>query len=189
MLGPTGNARKGKSFRQNEKLKYLQILEKETHKAFGPSNGAAQRPNLSDIQLYEGNTETGLFVPLENGFAWGTGTKTITNGIWIWSRPFLLMNCDGTEIAVIVLDTEGLNASHGGTKFCAKLDAQILSMTALFSSVLVKNTIHFLKFSLKNVHFLDFLYERCKRKFEFACKLHEIWQSCPKRFSLPGRYT
>ncbi|XP_077326055.1 RING finger protein 112-like isoform X2 [Lithobates pipiens] len=41
-----------------------------------------------------------------NGFPWRSGTDIVTEGIWIWGKPFLL-EINGKKMAVFLLDTEG----------------------------------------------------------------------------------
>ncbi|OCT59101.1 RING finger protein 112-like [Xenopus laevis] len=81
------------------------------------------------------------------GFEWGSGTDSITRGIWIWNRPFIL-EFKGKKVAVFVLDTEGSQDIGRSEDISIKLSA--LSM--VLSSYLIFN-VH----SLLNSTTLDYL--------------------------------
>ncbi|XP_063791217.1 RING finger protein 112-like isoform X2 [Pseudophryne corroboree] len=74
------------------------------------------------------------------GFAWLPGTDTITKGIWMWNKPFILKR-NGDKMAVFVLDTEGSLDIESDRETCIKLSA--LSM--LLSSYLIFNISAMLK--------------------------------------------
>lgn len=42
------------------------------------------------------------------GFSWKRGSKRDTNGVLMWSDVFLYTNDDGEDIAIILVDTQGL---------------------------------------------------------------------------------
>lgn len=117
-------------------------MEKVTHEKHFLKGENERDPGALDVSFYNDCQENSLFTPLKNGFEWGTGDNTITNGIWMWSRPFLLLDIDDVEIAVLVFDTPGLNASHVGNNnkkiWDPIVDAQIFSITSLLSSVQVR---------------------------------------------------
>ncbi|KAM4024421.1 RING finger protein 112-like [Anomaloglossus baeobatrachus] len=71
--------------------------------------------------------------PLD-GFEWKSGTDSLTKGIWVWNRPFILER-NGEKMAVFVLDTEGSLEIESDRETCVKLSA--LSM--LLSSYLIFN--------------------------------------------------
>ncbi|KAM5152125.1 RING finger protein 112-like isoform 1-T2 [Mantella aurantiaca] len=68
------------------------------------------------------------------GFEWRSGADSVTKGIWIWSKPFILERNE-EKLAVYVLDTEGSLDIEGDRETCLKLSA--LSM--LLSSYLIFN--------------------------------------------------
>ncbi|OCT61952.1 RING finger protein 112 [Xenopus laevis] len=68
------------------------------------------------------------------GFDWSAGTESITKGIWIWNKPFILER-NGEKMAVFVLDTEGSLDIEGSRDTSIKLSA--LSM--ILSSYLIFN--------------------------------------------------
>lgn len=68
------------------------------------------------------------------GFDWKSGTDSLTKGIWVWDRPFILER-NGEKMAVFILDTEGSLDIESDRETCIKLSA--LSM--LLSSFLIFN--------------------------------------------------
>ncbi|XP_056391433.1 RING finger protein 112-like isoform X2 [Hyla sarda] len=105
-----GEKRKGKSSLLNYILRALYNLEKGQPVSLG------------------GADET------LSGFKWRSGTDSVTKGIWVWSRPFILER-NGEKMAVFVLDTEGSLDIESDRETCIKLSA--LSM--LLSSYLIFN--------------------------------------------------
>ncbi|XP_077303193.1 RING finger protein 112-like [Lithobates pipiens] len=102
-----GERRKGKSSLLNYILRALHCLER------------GQPVNLGqDDDLPE--------------FEWRSGIDSVTKGIWIWSKPFILER-NGEKMAVFVLDMEGSLDIEGDQEICPKLSA--LSM--LLSSHLI----------------------------------------------------
>lgn len=68
------------------------------------------------------------------GFEWRGGREKCTEGIWIWSRPFMIPK-DGRRIAVMLMDTQG--AWDG--MMSKEQSATIFGLTALLSSKLIYN--------------------------------------------------
>lgn len=139
IISASGNARKGKTLKQNYLLEWLSCLEK--------GNGFKKRENYPNscqnvkevtefISLKKGKSPNDRVHP-PSGFFWSSGQKPVTRGIWMWSRFFLLDDQAGGKVAVVVLDTEGLNAAHQGDKFDTRIDAQIFAISSLISSVQV----------------------------------------------------
>ncbi|KAL1482525.1 hypothetical protein MTO96_033740 [Rhipicephalus appendiculatus] len=42
------------------------------------------------------------------GFRWGPGDTRETTGILLWNEAFLMTNSDGEEVAVLLMDTQGI---------------------------------------------------------------------------------
>ncbi|XP_073491632.1 RING finger protein 112-like [Aquarana catesbeiana] len=105
-----GEKRRGKSTLLNYILRALHCLER-------------QQP----VSL--GHDEEPL-----TGFGWRSGVDSVTKGIWIWSKPFILERNE-EKLAVFVLDTEGSLDIEGDRENCLKLSA--LSM--LLSSHMIFN--------------------------------------------------
>ncbi|XP_073491637.1 RING finger protein 112-like [Aquarana catesbeiana] len=106
----TGERRKGKSTLLNYILRALHCLER----------GQPVSLEQDDEPL--------------TGFEWRGGIDSVTKGIWIWNKPFILER-NGEKMAVFVLDTEGSLDIEGDRETCLKLSA--LSM--LLSSHLIIN--------------------------------------------------
>lgn len=69
------------------------------------------------------------------GFAWRPGKDKCTQGIWLWSSPFVFRDQDGRKIAVLLMDTQG---AWDDTMTKAQ-SATIFGLTALLSSKLIYN--------------------------------------------------
>uniref|UniRef100_A0A803KC53 Ring finger protein 112, gene 2 n=1 Tax=Xenopus tropicalis TaxID=8364 RepID=A0A803KC53_XENTR len=111
-----GEKRWGKSFLMNYILRALSCQERGEPLSLGPDGE-----------------------PL-NGFEWKAGVDSVTKGIWIWNKPFVLEVMSG-KMAVFVLDTEGSLDIQSSQEICIKLSA--LSM--ILSSYLIFNVNSFLK--------------------------------------------
>ena len=59
-----------------------------------------------------------------------------TMGIWMWSRPYKCTLQDGTDVTMILLDTEGIDATSATTRG----DDQIFTLSVLLSSLLIYNS-------------------------------------------------
>eukprot|EP00437_Effrenium_voratum_P011717 CAMPEP_0181443472 /NCGR_PEP_ID=MMETSP1110-20121109/24572_1 /TAXON_ID=174948 /ORGANISM="Symbiodinium sp., Strain CCMP421" /LENGTH=609 /DNA_ID=CAMNT_0023567451 /DNA_START=86 /DNA_END=1915 /DNA_ORIENTATION=- len=70
-----------------------------------------------------------------SGFAWRPGKDKCTQGIWLWSTPFIFPDKDGRKIAVLLMDTQG---AWDDTMTKAQ-SATIFGLTALLSSKLIYN--------------------------------------------------
>mmetsp|Transcript_97680 Transcript_97680/g.119641 ORF Transcript_97680/g.119641 Transcript_97680/m.119641 type:complete len:606 (-) Transcript_97680:134-1951(-) len=70
-----------------------------------------------------------------SGFAWRPGKDKCTQGIWLWSTPFVFPDKDGRKIAVLLMDTQG---AWDDTMTKAQ-SATIFGLTALLSSKLIYN--------------------------------------------------
>ncbi|KAG9467445.1 hypothetical protein GDO78_014929 [Eleutherodactylus coqui] len=116
LLCVIGEKRRGKSFLLNYIIRALESQEKGEEFNLGANDEPLQ------------------------GFEWRCGIDSITKGIWIWNRPFIL-GPEGEKVAVYILDTEGSLDIEGDRQSCIKLSA--LSM--LLSSHLVFNVAGILK--------------------------------------------
>ncbi|XP_075034910.1 RING finger protein 112-like isoform X2 [Mixophyes fleayi] len=109
-----GEKRRGKSTLMNYIVRALHSQEKEQPVSLGKTDE-----------------------PL-NGFIWSQGIDSLTKGLWVWNRPFILKR---NKMAVFVLDTEGSLDIESDRNICIKLSA--LSM--LLSSYLIFNITSSLK--------------------------------------------
>ncbi len=76
----------------------------------------------------------------ENGkrnacFEWQGGEIRMTTGIWIWSKPFVRQAIDGTRVAVLLIDTQGMFDNETSMS----LTACIFGLSTLLSSRLIYN--------------------------------------------------
>lgn len=53
-------------------------------------------------------------------FEWRGGVERMTTGIWMWSEPFVRKTEGGKEVAVLVVDTQGMfdNETSMGLTAC-----------------------------------------------------------------------
>ncbi|XP_073507019.1 RING finger protein 112-like isoform X2 [Phyllobates terribilis] len=110
LISVIGERRTGKSFLMNYIMKALHIQEKT--KTF----------------------DLGAEDEILKGFNWKPGPGTVTNGIWIWSKPFIL-ELNKQKIAVFLMDMEGSMDIHTERKSNIKM----CMLTMLLSSHLVYN--------------------------------------------------
>ncbi len=68
-------------------------------------------------------------------FEWKGGENRMTTGIWIWSKPFVRQAVDGTRVAVLLIDTQGMFDNDTSMS----LTACIFGLSTLLSSRLVYN--------------------------------------------------
>lgn len=90
--------------------------------------------------VYEGNsariTEGSKLDDASEGFAWRPGKEKCTQGIWLWSSPFVFTDKeDGRRVGVLLMDTQG---AWDDTMTKAQ-SATIFGLTALLSSKLIYN--------------------------------------------------
>jgi len=69
------------------------------------------------------------------GFDWQGGMDKCTEGIWLWSVPFVLPREDGRKVAVLLMDTQG--AWDGAMS--KDQSATIFGLTSLLSSKIIYN--------------------------------------------------
>ncbi|XP_035016938.1 atlastin-3 [Hippoglossus stenolepis] len=69
------------------------------------------------------------------GFSWRGGSEPETTGIQLWSEVFLIPKSDGTEVAVLLMDTQGAFDDQSTVKDCAT----IFALSTMTSSVQIYN--------------------------------------------------
>uniref|UniRef100_T1JZM7 GB1/RHD3-type G domain-containing protein n=1 Tax=Tetranychus urticae TaxID=32264 RepID=T1JZM7_TETUR len=104
-----GESRKGKSFLLNYFLRYLQRYDQEDW--LGDPNEPLQ------------------------GFLWTQGAESCTTGIVLWPEPLIVTRKDGTKIAVILMDTQGLFVDATEQEDCN----YIFAISSFLSSIQVYN--------------------------------------------------
>ncbi|CAL8122122.1 unnamed protein product [Orchesella dallaii] len=107
IISINGKQRSGKSFLANQFVRYLKYSEKG---------------------------DNWLDKTLNSDFEWRGDLQRVTSGIQIWHEP-LYVNVGGKEIAVIIMDTQGLHDQKTG----AQENAIIFGMSVLLSSVFIFN--------------------------------------------------
>uniref|UniRef100_G3MKI6 GB1/RHD3-type G domain-containing protein n=1 Tax=Amblyomma maculatum TaxID=34609 RepID=G3MKI6_AMBMU len=87
--------------------------------------------------LYNSGSPVWLGSPSDplRGFKWRSGCDRHTTGILIWDEVFLVNTSQEKELAVLLMDTQGINDD----KSTIKESAAIFALTAMLSSVLVYN--------------------------------------------------
>lgn len=71
------------------------------------------------------------------GFGVGPSINPCTKGIWIYNKPINFRTADGEEIALLILDSEGLGAFDQETNH----DTKIFMLSVLLSSFFIYNSI------------------------------------------------
>lgn len=69
------------------------------------------------------------------GFSWRGGSEPETTGIQLWSEVFTVQKSDGTEVAVVLMDTQGAFDDQSTVKDCAT----IFALSTMTSSVQIYN--------------------------------------------------
>ena len=70
------------------------------------------------------------------GFSWKSGSKPDTNGILMWSKPFIrVIPTTGEEVAILLMDTQGAF----DTKSTVKQNATIFALSTMLSSIQIYN--------------------------------------------------
>ncbi|XP_071395512.1 atlastin-3 [Centroberyx affinis] len=69
------------------------------------------------------------------GFSWRGGSEPETTGIQLWSEVFLVQKSDGTEVAVVLMDTQGAFDDQSTVKDCAT----IFALSTMTSSMQIYN--------------------------------------------------
>jgi actin-like ATPase involved in cell morphogenesis len=121
LLSIAGASRQGKSFLMNVILHYLEELEK------GAAGGGGVDAWDSIASLHS-----------VDGFHIENRNVRDTIGIWMWSKPFVFKQSSGQEIAILLMDTQGVF-----DKFSTKREwAMIVGLSLLTSSCLIYNLLN-----------------------------------------------
>ncbi|MEE6474835.1 hypothetical protein FKM82_010513 [Ascaphus truei] len=90
--------------------------------------------SISSLIFQSSSWIGGNFEPL-TGFTWRGGCERETTGIQIWSEVFVIDKPDGSQVAVILMDTQGAFDSQSTIKDCAT----VFALSTMTSSVQVYN--------------------------------------------------
>lgn len=130
VLSVVGAFRSGKSFLLSLMLRFLR------HRANG---GVCKGPFDSEWMtaegdsLTEGNVNEGEGTESARSFPWRGGQARQTLGIWMWSEPFVVNAPDGSKVALLLMDTQGMFDNETSMT----LTAQIFGLSTLVSSLQV----------------------------------------------------
>ncbi|KAF6726574.1 Atlastin-3 [Oryzias melastigma] len=69
------------------------------------------------------------------GFSWRGGSEPETTGIQLWSEVFVVQKSDGSEVAVVLMDTQGAFDDQSTVRDCAT----IFALSTMTSSVQIYN--------------------------------------------------
>lgn len=71
----------------------------------------------------------------DSSFQWRAGKERTTTGIWMWSEPFIRRVANGEEVAVLLMDTQGMFDNETSMN----LTACIFGLSTLLSSYQIYN--------------------------------------------------
>jgi atlastin len=148
VVSVVGTFRTGKSFLLDLFLRFLR------HGAASSSSAAAPEAEPAGASAHaewlrfegarlEGNAASGAAdfarrdAPPQRraGFKWRAGNERQTTGMWLWSEPFVRARADGSRVAVLLMDTQGLFDS----KVAQMLTTQIFGLSTLLASYQIFN--------------------------------------------------
>ena len=138
-----GAYRTGKSFLLDLFLRYLRYMERSSHPHEGSSVDFRSSDGIPEWLVADGAKVTeGLGEKCDrNGFQWRGGMEKCTQGVWIWSHPFMISRPteDNPEIsekvAVLLLDSQGAFDSQ----MTKDQSATVFGLTAVLSSLQIYN--------------------------------------------------
>lgn len=128
VVSVVGAFRTGKSFLLSWFLRYL---ERHCVKK-GGSSVACRDDETDDKEWYE---RVQTLNQHEGSFDWRGGTARNTTGMWMWSDPYFLPRSSGEDVAVLLVDTQGM-FDHETT---VGLTAAIFGLSTLLSSYQIYN--------------------------------------------------
>jgi len=126
VVSVVGAFRTGKSFLLSWFLRYL-----ESHCT--KRGGSPENVDSADEKKWHERVQT--LNQHEGSFDWRGGKERNTTGIWMWSDPYFLKRDSGEEIAVLLVDTQGM-FDHETT---VGLTAAIFGLSTLLSSYQIYN--------------------------------------------------
>lgn len=132
VISVVGAFRTGKSFLLSWFLRYLE--ENCVRKSVESKDNAAtdDTTNQDGKKWYE---RVQTLNQHEGSFDWRGGTERNTTGMWMWSEPYFLPRENGEEVAILLVDTQGM-FDHETT---VGLTAAIFGLSTLLSSYQIYN--------------------------------------------------
>jgi len=125
VVSVVGAFRTGKSFLLSWFLRYL-----ESHCV---QRGAQSKSNSDDGKKWFERVQT--LNQHEGSFDWRGGKERNTTGMWMWSDPYFLPRSSGDDVAILLVDTQGM-FDHETT---VGLTAAIFGLSTLLSSYQIYN--------------------------------------------------
>lgn len=147
IISIAGEYRKGKSFLLNFFLQYLQYRTQHGSPALTPES------EMVNVIRHQNHTWL-RDIQKGSGFHFKSGIRRDTTGISMWSQPFLIKKKNGKELAIIVMDSQGLYDS--ATE--ANDNVRLFTMVSLLSSSLMLNTAQNINFNqlVQLKYFMDY---------------------------------
>ncbi|CAM9711949.1 unnamed protein product [Ectocarpus sp. 12 AP-2014] len=141
VVSVVGAFRTGKSFLLSFFLRYLNSgSEDDASEAWMTADGPSLREGNRNSVKPAGGRAQGVQEEEGEGsslrsFEWRGGVERMTTGIWMWSEPFVRRMEGGKEVAVLVVDTQGMfdNETSMGLTAC------IFAVSTLLSSCQIYN--------------------------------------------------
>lgn len=130
VISVVGAFRTGKSFLLSWFLRYLE--EHSVRKSDEDKASASDEANQEGKKWYE---RVQTLNQHEGSFDWRGGTERNTTGMWMWSEPYFLPRENGEEVAILLVDTQGM-FDHETT---VGLTAAIFGLSTLLSSYQIYN--------------------------------------------------
>eukprot|EP00984_Skeletonema_dohrnii_P003988 scaffold1363_cov117-Skeletonema_dohrnii-CCMP3373.AAC.10 len=130
VISVVGAFRTGKSFLLSWFLRYLE--ENCVRKYDENDANAADDTNQDGKKWYE---RVQTLNQHEGSFDWRGGKERNTTGMWMWSEPYFLPRENGEEVAILLVDTQGM-FDHETT---VGLTAAIFGLSTLLSSYQIYN--------------------------------------------------
>lgn len=162
-----GAFRGGKSFMLDLMLRYLNYTEAHPEEM--------QRENVGTIPARGGTDEypipqwlaeagasvsEGSSASDESGFRWRGGMEKCTQGIWMWSKPYVRI-INRKRVALLLMDTQGAWDS----KMSKEQSATMFGLTTLFSSKQIYNVSKQIQENtVENLSFFVHFAQECMRK-------------------------
>ena len=138
VVSVVGAFRTGKSFLLSWFLRYLEAHCVQKNGGGGES-GSSSNNSENDSSDSEGDKKWFERVHMlnqhEGSFDWRGGKARNTTGMWMWSDPYFLPRSSGDEVAVLLVDTQGM-FDHETT---VGLTAAIFGLSTLLSSYQIYN--------------------------------------------------
>ena len=152
VVSVVGAFRTGKSFLLSFLLRYLKFSEshsmlegeqKESNDEDDPlseewmqyGGDCLVEGNENDFSVNPSYGVDGYDKRFQTSFKWRAGSDRMTTGIWVWSKPFFRKLANNEEIAIILMDTQGMFDNETSIT----LTACIFGLSTLVSSYQIYN--------------------------------------------------